>query len=155
MLLPTLGGSGDLPALTPAGSPASAPGPAGPLQLPEMEVLFEIQSRQFLVPMNSSLDYSYFDAPRSASWLSLPCNITPRHGWHCNVKLQALLDLIVVYSSARLCCSSSLVVGFIVTCLPSRLPWLEASQAHTEMFEDLHTAASRHSVVQQRGAMAL
>lgn len=60
LLLPTLGGNGDVLNL----APGAAPTLAGAPHLHAMEVLFEIQSRQFLVPMNTSLDYSYFDAPR-------------------------------------------------------------------------------------------
>lgn len=61
-MLPTLAGNGDVVNL----APGAAPLPSEALRLHAMEVLFEIQSRQFLVPMNTTLDYSYFDAPRSA-----------------------------------------------------------------------------------------
>ena len=60
-LIPTDGGSGAAPELAPGLAPASAP--AGPLELPQLEVLFSVASTQFLIPINSTLDYSYFDAP--------------------------------------------------------------------------------------------
>ena len=60
-LIPTDGGSGVLPEMAPGLAPA--PAPSGPLQLAEMEVLLSISSTQFLVPLNSSLDYSYLDLP--------------------------------------------------------------------------------------------
>ncbi|KAL0047042.1 hypothetical protein WJX82_004893 [Trebouxia sp. C0006] len=59
VLTPTPGGSGAGP--EPAPGLAPAPAPAGPLQLPEMEVLFSVSSTQFLVPINSTLDYSYLN----------------------------------------------------------------------------------------------
>jgi len=59
VLIPTLGGSGAVP--EPAPGLAPAPAPTGPLQLTEMEVLFSVSSTQFLVPINSTLDYSYLN----------------------------------------------------------------------------------------------
>ena len=64
VLIPTDQGSGASPQLAPG--LASPPAPVGPLELSKLEVLFSLQSTQFLVPINSTLDYSYFDAPRSA-----------------------------------------------------------------------------------------
>ena len=61
LLIPTPQGSGTLPQLAPGLAPA--PAPTGPLQLPYMEVLLSVESTQFLVPFNSSLDYSYLDLP--------------------------------------------------------------------------------------------
>lgn len=66
VLVPTDRGSGAPPGTAPGLAPTPAPAPGGPLELPELEVLFSVASTQFLVPMNSTLDYSYFDAPRSA-----------------------------------------------------------------------------------------
>ncbi|KAL0025951.1 hypothetical protein WJX77_006909 [Trebouxia sp. C0004] len=99
VLIPTLGGSGAVP--EPAPGLAPAPAPSGPLQLTEMEVLFSVSSTQFLVPINSTLDYSYLNTSTNG----LPTNtsdnqtyIIPRTALP-NSKITAYLNGTLVWGS--------------------------------------------------------
>ncbi|KAL0025429.1 hypothetical protein WJX79_010055 [Trebouxia sp. C0005] len=80
---------------------APAPAPIRPLQLTEMEVLFSVSSTQFLVPINSTLDYSYLNTSTNG----LPTNtsdnqtyIIPRTALP-NSKITAYLNGTLVWGS--------------------------------------------------------
>ncbi|KAA6418207.1 MAG: hypothetical protein FRX49_11865 [Trebouxia sp. A1-2] len=99
VLIPTPGGSGAVLEAAPGLAPA--PAPIRPLQLTEMEVLFSVSSTQFLVPINSTLDYSYLNTSTNG----LPTNtsdnqtyIIPRTALP-NSKITAYLNGTLVWGS--------------------------------------------------------
>ena len=61
-----------------------------------MELLVRISSQQLLAQMNSSLDYSFLDTPRSNATISNHTNIVPREA-AANTRIPAFLNTTLIW----------------------------------------------------------